>query len=199
MNKPIRVALSCALILLFIGGSIAAAEQTKFEKPGKIKTPDGRYIMNESDFDNAVIESGTVKIPKTSSIAERVEATKKAMDQLSVKIKAPDEEVLDTLCDYTAAECSYRVAKLVKAPAGSVLPKFGGWAENANYHNSDGGSTTFLKELGLFHRLHSTRRRRFRPYFTLQHCRTEMGVFSSPYWSGDSPEETIGILRRIMG
>ncbi len=43
--------------------------------------------MNESDFDKAIIESGTVKLSKTSSIAERINATKKVMDKLSVKIK----------------------------------------------------------------------------------------------------------------
>jgi hypothetical protein len=113
-------AILAAMLILSMAFVLAvsaqgANEQTKVEKPGKIMTPDGRYTLNESDFDKAVIESGTVKIPKTSSIAERINATKKVMDQLSVKIKAPEDEGLDTLCDYTAEECTYRIAKLVKA------------------------------------------------------------------------------------
>ncbi len=123
-----------------------ANEQTKVEKPGKIISTDGRYIINESDFDKAVIESGTVKIPKTSSIAERINATKNAMDQLSVKIKDPDNEALDTSCDYAAEECTYRVVKLVKASTDNAVPaSFGGWTEWTNYSNSGGGSTTLFE------------------------------------------------------
>ncbi len=135
--------LSMAFVLAV--SAQGANEQTKVEKPGKIMTPDGRYILNESDFDKAVIESGTIKIPKTSSIAERINATKKVMDQLSVKIKAPEDEGLDTLCDYIAEECTYRIAKLVKASAGNALPVINGWTEDAYYHNSDGGSTTLFE------------------------------------------------------
>jgi len=141
--------LAAMLILSFAFVSVVSAqganEQTKVEKSGKVMTPDGRYIMNESDFDKAIIESGTVKIPKTSTIAERINATKKVMDQLSVKIKVPDNEVLDTSCDYVAEECSYSVAKLVKASSGSAIPTVNGWAEDAYYHNSDGGSTTLFE------------------------------------------------------
>ncbi len=143
-------ALLIAMLLMSVAFVLAvsaqgANEQTKVEKSGKIMTPDGRYMFNESDFDKAVIESGTVKIPKTKSIVERVNATKNVMDQLSVKIKVPDDEVLDTLCDYVAEECSYKITKLVKASVGSAIPTFNGWAEDASYHNSDSGNTTIFE------------------------------------------------------
>ena len=122
-----------------------ANEQTKFEKLGKIKTPDGRYIMNESDFDNAVIKSGTIKIPNTSTVSERVNATKNVMNQLSITLKVSDDEALDTVCNYSANECTYRISKHVKASADSALPATNGWTESAYYRNSDGGSTTLFE------------------------------------------------------
>ncbi|MCZ7355324.1 MAG: hypothetical protein O8C66_04485 [Candidatus Methanoperedens sp.] len=138
-------ALLAALLIVSIAfvavvSAQGANEQTKVVKSGKIMTPDRRHIMNESDFDKAIIESGTVKIPKTSSIAERLDATKKAMDKLSKKIKVPDNEVLDMSCDYVAEECSYRVGNLVKASAGDALPAINGWTERARDINSAGNT-----------------------------------------------------------
>lgn len=142
-------ALLAAMLLLGMAFVVAvsaqgANEQTKVEKPGKIMTPDG-YIMNESDFDKAVIESGTVKISNTSTIGERVNVTKNVMNQLWITLKVSDDKALDTVCNYSVNECTYRVSKHVKASADNVLPASNGWTEDAGYSNSDGGSTTLFE------------------------------------------------------
>lgn len=152
MKNSKGMQLGAMLAAMLLVSTFAAAvsaqganEQTKVEKHGKIMTPDGRYILNESDFDKAVIKSGTVKLPNTSSVAERVNATKNVMNQLSITLKVSDDEALDTLCNYSTNECTYRVSKHVKVSAGSAIPTFTGWAEQAKYHNSDGGSTTLFE------------------------------------------------------
>jgi hypothetical protein len=146
LGAMLAAMLILSMAFVAVVSAQGANEQTKVEKPEKIISVDGRYIMNESDLDKAVIESGTVKIPKTSSIAERINATKNAMDQLSVKIKDPYNEALDTSCDYAAEECTYRIVKLVKASTDNAVPaSFSGWTEWTNYSNSGGGSTTLFE------------------------------------------------------
>lgn len=136
MNKNIKIALSCAVILLFIGGSIAAAEQTKFEtlgqtkpiKPGEIMTTNGR-IINESDIQKAVIKSGTIMLPNTNNEIERMSVTKEAMRNLWKNLNVPKNETLTMDCN-AAGKCTYRVAKFVK-PTTSSSANTNLWLETA--------------------------------------------------------------------
>lgn len=145
LSALLMAMLLLSMLFMPVVSAQGANEQTKFEKPGKIKTPDGHYIMNESDFDKAVIKRGTVQLPNTSSISERINATKNVMNQLSITLKVLDDEALDTVCNYSANECTYRVSKHVKASADNALPATNGWTESAYYRNSDGGSTTLFE------------------------------------------------------
>jgi len=147
-NKGMQLgALLAAMLIVSIAFITAvsaqgANEQTKVETLGKIMTPDGHHIMNESDFDNAVIKRGTVKLPNTNTVNERINATKNVMNQLRITLEVSDDEALDTLCNYSANECTYRISKLVKTPADNTPPATNGWTEDAQYYNS-GGTTLF--------------------------------------------------------
>ncbi|MCZ7391955.1 MAG: hypothetical protein O8C56_01320 [Candidatus Methanoperedens sp.] len=155
INKAIKLALSCAVLLLFIGGSIAAAGQTditaqnKHTQPGKVMSPDRRYIYNETDFDNAVISSGTITVPYTEDINERHKISKNAINNLYKQFKVPPNEIVSLECDFKKGNCTYEISKPVEgtAIASGEVPSapstpFKGWAESATYYDA-AGTTSF--------------------------------------------------------
>lgn len=152
MNKTIKIVLSCAVILLFIGGSIAAAEQTKFgdkahtaaiqKGPGQIMLPGG-HIINESDQEKNVIKRGTVnfKLPKTDSMKEHMNAINNLSRYLKKLLNFTPDEVVSVGCD--ADNCTYEVIKMNKPSASPVPSTYQGWVEDAIYWNWGGTQTYF--------------------------------------------------------
>lgn len=164
MNKPIKIALSCTIILLFIGGSIAVSEQTKFENrtdtavikngskdkqleltinpvhllPGQMRTPGGR-IVNRTELENlSIIKSGIIKLPNGAHGMARKKAFEEARGNLVRELNMSHDEWLRTECNATG-ECTYQVIKKHNVSSTAVVPSvYSNWVEDASYTESGG-------------------------------------------------------------
>lgn len=168
MNKPIKIALSCAVILLlFIGGSIAAVSdqtnsritntaiiknESKYKQlelpinpvhllPGQMITPSGR-IVNRTDLENlSIIKIGTIKLPNGTHGMARIKAFEEARGNLVRELNMSHDEWLRTECNATG-ECIYQVIKKHVSNttlSPAVVPSvYSSWVEDATYYESGG-------------------------------------------------------------
>ncbi len=130
MNKTIKIALSCAVVLLFVGGTIVVAEYLRsvsalhtnqIAVPTGGMSPNGCYI-NKSDLDKAVISSGTITVPISNTtnptedeINERHNISRNAIMSLTKEFNVPDNETVTLGCDFKNGTCTYQIVKPVKA------------------------------------------------------------------------------------
>lgn len=154
-KKYIKTGLTCIVLLLFASGfTIATAEQVQNatvspELVGKVVSPDGRYIYNESDFANAVISSGTTTVPITDDINAWHNISRNAMNNLYKQFNVPGNEIVSLECDFKIGKCTYEISNQVQGTAIvsgqtplSPSTPYNGWAEDAKYYDS-AGTTSF--------------------------------------------------------
>ncbi len=122
----IKIGLVCVVLLSFIGGSIAMAEQTnttviqnesKYKQPehpinsGQVITPSGR-IVNITELENVtVVKNGTIQLPNNTYGMARYKAFEKARGNLIRELNMSHDEWFRIECK-SNGECTYQVGSV---------------------------------------------------------------------------------------
>ncbi len=140
-SKGMQLGALLAAMLLLGVAFVAAVGAQGVNEERKVMSPNGRYIYNESDFEKAVISSGTIAVPYTDDINERHNISRNAMIGLYKRFNVPGNEIVSLECDFKNGNCTYEISNKVQgtpitsgrtplSPSASTV-----WAEDAKYNN----------------------------------------------------------------